>query len=221
MENRNILMVILSVSVLFVIVFGIALLITWPKNTANRVSSAGTSGDFLSWGRGGNPTATPANNILGLIPTATAMPGPTVTSGTGIAIEVRPHDSDTRLIPESTARIVMERPERTAAPAPVKTRQAVERTTVRKATAAPQRITEYWIQSGSFKSKSSAENRNEKLAEKGFPGTIKTRVVNGTTYFRVRIGPYTNKNEAGKFLAWIKEIPEMNDSYISESYVIR
>ena len=35
------------------------------------------------------------------------------------------------------------------------------------------------------------------------------------TYFRVRIGPYTNKQEAEKFLAIVRRIQGLEASYIS------
>jgi cell division protein FtsN len=77
-------------------------------------------------------------------------------------------------------------------------------------------ITEYWIQAGSFKTKSKAESLNQKLIEHGFEGQIHTRELNGVTYYRVRIGPYTNKAEAEKFLSWIKVLDGMEDCYISQ-----
>jgi cell division protein FtsN len=80
------------------------------------------------------------------------------------------------------------------------------------------RITEYWIQTGAYRSKSKAEEQNEKLIEHGFQAQILTRDTNGVTLYRVRIGPYENEEEANKFLAWIRVIDGMEDSYISEVY---
>jgi cell division protein FtsN len=84
-----------------------------------------------------------------------------------------------------------------------------------------QRVTEYWIQAGSFQSRSKADTLNEKLAEHGFQGQVKTREINGVTYYRVRIGPYQNKKEAEKFLDWLKVLDGMGDSYISAEYTKR
>lgn len=92
---------------------------------------------------------------------------------------------------------------------------------VQKPTTAPRRlkrITEYWIQAGSFQSRSKADALNEKLAEHGFQGQIKTRELNNITHYRVRIGPYQNKKEAEKFLEWLKVLDGMQNSFISEVY---
>jgi cell division protein FtsN len=73
----------------------------------------------------------------------------------------------------------------------------------------------YWIQTGSYKSKSKAENCNAVLIENGLSGRILTRTIHNETYFRVRIGPYANMKEAEKFLTWIKKIDGLEESYIS------
>ena len=79
-----------------------------------------------------------------------------------------------------------------------------------------QRVIEYWIQAGSFIKRSSADALNEKLAEHGFQGQVKTSELDGITHFRVRIGPYENKKEAEKFLDWLKVLKGMEESYISQ-----
>jgi cell division protein FtsN len=73
----------------------------------------------------------------------------------------------------------------------------------------------YWIQTGSYKSKSKADSCNAVLLENGLAGRILTKTVNDDTYFRVRLGPYANKNEAEKFLTWIQKIDGLEGSYIS------
>jgi hypothetical protein len=32
----------------------------------------------------------------------------------------------------------------------------------------------------------------------------------------VRIGPYTNRNEAEKFLLWLRDVDDLGDSYITQ-----
>ncbi len=76
-------------------------------------------------------------------------------------------------------------------------------------------MSEYWIQAGAYKSRVSAEGLNRKLAEMGLAGTITTRDVSGETYFRVRIGPYRNASEAGKFLSTVKQVEGLESSYVS------
>jgi len=83
------------------------------------------------------------------------------------------------------------------------------------------RVTQYWIQAGSFKSQDRAERTQVVLAEKGWHTRIVSRDVSGDTYFRVRLGPYENEPEAKKFLGWIRDIDSFETSYISEVYTSR
>ncbi|MDA3940784.1 MAG: SPOR domain-containing protein [Spirochaetia bacterium] len=80
-------------------------------------------------------------------------------------------------------------------------------------------VLEYWIQAGSFSSRSRAESASETLSDKGFSNLITIKSVDSNDYFRVRMGPYASKAEAGKFLNWIKEIDSYEKSYISQVYV--
>jgi len=54
------------------------------------------------------------------------------------------------------------------------------------------------IQIGSFKNQTDAESIKAKVAFSGFSATIKPVNVNGSTWFRVIIGPYTSSREADK-----------------------
>ena len=48
----------------------------------------------------------------------------------------------------------------------------------------------YLLQAGAFKGQEDAEGRKAKLALIGFEARIVTAEVNGTTFYRVRVGPY-------------------------------
>ena len=85
----------------------------------------------------------------------------------------------------------------------------------------PVRVTEYWIQAGSFSSLSKASEVKTKLIENGASSTISTTNVNGKDYYRVRLGPYSDQNEADKFLSWIKAVKGFENSYVSEVYVTK
>lgn len=80
-------------------------------------------------------------------------------------------------------------------------------------------VLEYWIQAGSFSSRSRAENSSQSLSEKGFSNLITIKTVGSDDYYRVRMGPYASKAEAEKFLAWVKGIDSYEKSYISQVYV--
>ncbi len=99
-------------------------------------------------------------------------------------------------------------------PAPVK--PAPVKTVVNKVN-----VTEYWIQTGSFTSVASAEKAKQTLVSKGFTPTIQTKDVSGTSYYRVRIGPYPSKEEAEKFLHWVKGVDGFLESYVSKVYTKR
>jgi cell division protein FtsN len=76
-------------------------------------------------------------------------------------------------------------------------------------------VTEYWIQAGSFSSASRADEVTRRLEERGLAARTTTRDLNGRTHFRVRVGPYTSRAEAEKFLGWIRELKGFETSYIS------
>lgn len=80
------------------------------------------------------------------------------------------------------------------------------------------RSTEYWIQAGSFTSRTRADKIKSELDQLGFTGRIMSQDVDGRLYYRVRIGPYKQKDEAQKFLSWVKEKEQFSGSYISQVY---
>ena len=105
-------------------------------------------------------------------------------------------------------------------PAPVKP-APVKPAPVKPAPVKKVNVTEYWIQTGSFTSVASAEKAKQTLVSKGFTPTIQTKDVSGTNYFRVRLGPYPSKDEAKKFLHWVKGIDGFLESYVSKVYTKR
>lgn len=80
------------------------------------------------------------------------------------------------------------------------------------------RTTEYWIQTGSYTSRTRADKIKAELDQQGFTGRIMSKDVNGTLYYRVRIGPYQEEAEAEKFLSWVKAKEQFSGSYISQVY---
>ena len=117
-------------------------------------------------------------------------------------------------------------PERTPEPEPAAVIQpaAVQRTRPVQAQPAPRKAvtkTEYWIQAGSFSSLQKANDVKSHLGDLGTASTVSTTTVNGTNYYRVRLGPYGEKMEAAKFLDWIKAVDGFEGSYVSEVYVTK
>jgi DedD protein len=81
--------------------------------------------------------------------------------------------------------------------------------------------TEYWIQAGSFTSRSRAEDLQRDIAAKGLSSIISLSEVDGRSWYRVRIGPYLAKTEADSWLLKIRALPGCDEAYISQQTVQR
>jgi DedD protein len=79
----------------------------------------------------------------------------------------------------------------------------------------------YWVQTGSFSVKARAEGVKETLASKGISSIIENREVNGKTFFRVRVGPYTSQEEADYWLPLIKSINGFENSQVWKTQLRR
>jgi DedD protein len=77
------------------------------------------------------------------------------------------------------------------------------------------KVNEYWIQVVSVSSLPRAEEAARCLAEQGLAPMVTTREMSGKTYYRVRVGPYSAKAEAEKFLDWVRNLKGYEASYIS------
>lgn len=80
---------------------------------------------------------------------------------------------------------------------------------------AQRKTADYWIQTGSYKSQSRAEELVALLESKGLGSRVFSHAAKGDTFYRVRVGPYSNKGEADKFLALVKQVQGLESSYIS------
>jgi DedD protein len=100
-------------------------------------------------------------------------------------------------------------PAKTSAPAAVPKAAAPK-------TAAPSVKTynDYWVQTGAFTAKVRAEGVKETLSSKGITSIIENREVDGKTWYRVRVGPYTSETEANYWLALVKSIDGFGDSQV-------
>jgi len=77
-------------------------------------------------------------------------------------------------------------------------------------------VTEYWIQTASFKSKGKAEEFKAGLAASGLSSIIRTKEVDGLTYYQVRVGPYSSSKEANGWLVRIRKLADCGDAYVSK-----
>jgi cell division protein FtsN len=79
-------------------------------------------------------------------------------------------------------------------------------------------VTVYWIQVISSPSRDTVESAQRTLASQNLSGRITSVTVDGDIFYRLRVGPYESREEAGKFLDWISDIEGFGGSYISEVY---
>ena len=83
-----------------------------------------------------------------------------------------------------------------------------------KKPAAAKATNDYWVQTGAFSAMIRAEDAKETLASKGITSIIENRIVNGKTWYRVRLGPYTSEKEANYWLALVKTIDGFAESQV-------
>lgn len=226
MEQKKILWIILSVALFLVVVLGIGLIWLRPvtegvpaaDGSAETADTTGSGFDAIEYIREGDGfpglekteprkaddfIAVAGEIVLGENPAQTVPRETPAVETVKVPVAVVPTAAPAAAAASSPP---VQKPAETA-PAPV----------VKK----PVTVVEYWIQAGAFESSSRAEEVKGVLVEKGFSPIISTRTLNGSTYFRVRLGPYPNEGEASKFLGWVKEIEGFSSSWISEVTAVR
>ncbi|MBN2737922.1 MAG: SPOR domain-containing protein [Spirochaetales bacterium] len=230
MESKNILSVIIAVCALFIVVFVIGLWVSMPYSAEVSMdqNSDNPAYEILEYGVSSpevGPMATKSpedlqQSMMGNSQNpGSNMPGTDKPGANNITIyenkqELNTNESvksgDGEVLKKDLPTTWIERPKATTVPTQVP---------APKKTAVPQKsekVTEYWIQAGSFTKKSNAESRSAIIKDHGFAPQIQTREINGATQYRVRIGPYENKQEAEKFLNWLKVLDGLEESYISQ-----
>lgn len=109
------------------------------------------------------------------------------------------------------------KPDKPATAATATATAAATATTPSKPKSAPKTIprrSDYWVQTGSFATKSRAEEASGFLAVKGIASIVQDTSVQGKMFYRVRVGPYTSQNEANYWLALVKTIDGMENSLV-------
>lgn len=74
---------------------------------------------------------------------------------------------------------------------------------------------EYWIQVVSSPNRDTVERARERLEERSLGSVIFPIDIEGTRFYRLRVGPYPDRQEADKFLVWIRDLPGFAESYVS------
>ena len=108
-------------------------------------------------------------------------------------------------------------PKAVAQAAPKPAAAAAPKPAESKPAAAPKVYDDFWVQTGAFSTVTKAEVVKETLSNKGITSIIENGNVNGQTLFRVRVGPYTSKNEADYWLSLIKSINGFEESQVRQT----
>jgi cell division protein FtsN len=225
MEKQKVFWVVLSVSVFVVIVLvaGVMLLRQQPAGAPRATVSPMTSSDtqVYEYQRTAPQSPTGTGPQAGAPQAGTPQPGDQQTMHffIGEGGTQTPPAPGTTPQPAGSAPAAGTAP-LAAAPGPVIHPQTMPR--VKPGTAkpsvqarAPRKTPDYWIQTGSYKSQSKAEEMVTLLEGKGLGSRVFSFASNGDTFYRVRVGPYSNKGEADKFLALVKQVQGLESSYIS------
>jgi len=75
----------------------------------------------------------------------------------------------------------------------------------------------FWIQTGAFSTITYAEGAKDYLEARGIKSIIEDPVINGKTWYRVRVGPYMTRDEANYWLALVKSIDGFAASQVWEA----
>ena len=239
-ETKKVLWTALSVLIVLVVAFGIALAFVMPKgDTAMAPASIGATTPPRvaapeAYIRSAEPapvplapgsSAAPDSGVIiiyGEKPATPALPLPAEQGAqTGSTATV----PSTTVAPASQAKPYTPAPPASVAPkAPAQTSTAVPAAAKPAASAKPAAnttVTEFWIQAASFTSRSRAEDLQRSLVERGLSSIITVKEIDGTPYFRVRIGPYNAKNEADGWLTRIRQMAGCEEAYVSMQTVQR
>jgi DedD protein len=215
MEKKKLLIVAVSLGVVLVILIGGAILLFRPGTGFNSEASNNPGNSRLTSGNSTgnesleyqNPPAAPPvqeNHITNNDSSDLILDGNGDTSQTKINIP-KP----------STAAV----PDVKPAAKPKETRPA---SAPEKSASAPKKAyKDYWVQAGSYSTRDRADGVKTSLSTKGISAIVSNQEINGSTFYRVRIGPCTSQNEADYWLAMVKSIDGFQDSQIWESQSVR
>ncbi len=226
LETKKVLWIVLSMLIVVLVATGIGMVLFIPKGPAAAPASiAGTSPP-----RAASPDAYVRNPEPAPVP----VPGQDAPAGDSVIIIYgdKPAEGSLPAIgspgsagtvpadPASTAKPYVPAPASGSATATA-TAKPAPKPAAAAPKPAPKATTEYWIQAGSFTGRSRAEDLQRELAAKGLSSVITVKEIDGTTWFPVRVGPYTAKSEADGWLARVKALPGCDEAYVSQLTVTR
>jgi len=229
LETKKVLWTLLSVVIILVVASGIALALAFPRG-----SSAGAPASVAAVAP---PRSASPDEYVRTVEPAPVPPAPAVagsTPGSDIIIvygekpdaATIPVTTDKPYVPAAstaqpaaTARPASPAPATSTTASPVTVKPAAK--PAAKTPAAPKTIAEYWIQAAAFTSRTRADDLQRELATKNLSTLITVKDLDGVTWYRVRIGPYTAEREAKGWLEKIRVVPGCTEAYVSKQSVTR
>ena len=246
MEKRKLLLVAISVGIFLVISIVAAILFFQPRNASpNTVTGVPVQGTVNYSAPPPSYQLPPAGNnqvdALNLVRNPSELPGLkpapegmtrqnsdyyVTGSGSGAETVISVPKPSSAAVPETApaGKAIPVTKSTAPAPKPAVAKPAAPKPAAQASVAAPKPAAaqtkvynDFWVQTGAFSTIAKAEGVKETLASKGITSIIENRDVNGSTLFRVRVGPYTSQNEANYWLSLIKSINGFEDSQIRQS----
>lgn len=219
MDRQKIFWVVLSVSVFVVVVLVVGVLLL-RQRPAGVASAPGTVSPLSDTGTGiyeyQREPAAPSQTGAGQSGNHETMHF-YIGEGSGAATG-QPAQSGASAAPAATPPTAGSTGSPSAQPAQPRVTPPVKPSTAKPSLQAktPQKVIDFWIQTGSYKSQAMAEQLAALLGGKGLSGRVFSSTFKNETFYRVRIGPYANKGDAEKFLAIVKQVQGLESSYISQ-----
>jgi DedD protein len=236
MEKKKLLLIAISVGVFLVIVIGAAILVFSPRTPSPAAAAVAKPVPPGNLEKTENPNLPASVDAIELVKNSVDIQGLETppgdnsqddvfyiygeTPGDAVTVNRTSSSAGNRLVvdvPRPVTAAVPDAPPRAAAP--VRQAPAAPPRAAAPKTAAPPEQKQkprdnFWVQTGSFSTVARAEGVKDTLASKGITSLIENRDVDGKTFFRVRVGPYTSKNEADYWLALIKSIHGFEESLV-------
>jgi cell division protein FtsN len=231
MEQKSVLWTIFSVIAFLVVVVVLGLIFFYPKKeaassglTVNGVAvQPADSVNPEAWIR--QPSTVPGFEtpeeapVTESSPTASYGEPPAASSTAGLSDTGDAITIDMREAPAfgETAKSENRASDAAALPRPAPAAASAKsspKATNKPAAAAPA-VARYWIQAGSFKSRSNAEQTKAALDKKGLSSLVTTKNENGDDFYRVRVGPFATGAEAEAWLQKVRAVDGFSGSYVS------
>ncbi len=239
MEQRKVLLIIVSVTIIIAVTIGVGIWLFYPRDRVEPDALADPSG-MLEW--------EPLDYLRGVGERpGLEITEPDPTDDGDLVVTYGVVDDDPEPQPSRARRIITEetppvRPDvEPVDPAPVEPRPVDPRPTepdpdvaapvptveppapVTRPAVAPAVSPElsdraYWVQLISSPNRDTIEQAQRVLREHQLGTRTVTRVVDGTLFYRLRLGPFAVRAEAEKFLGWVRQIEGFTDSMIFVDY---